>query len=166
VGRPDYARRMRAGLLAVTLVALVLAACHDDDDQEEPARVPAGTLAAPLLAEEVPTTPLRCFEEAGLANPERRGPGLWRATEPGAGTLVIVEDMPSPAHARQAERRAPPASPLAPTSSTAASCTGPTARPRPSPTVYAAIEGSRPSWRLKAPARRRRPPERRTAAGP
>ena len=106
VGGRTYARRMRARLLAVALVALVLAACHDEDDQEEPPRVPAGNLAAPLLAEEVPTTPVGCFEEAGLANPERRGPGLWQATEPGAGTLVIVEEMPSPAYARQAERQA------------------------------------------------------------
>jgi hypothetical protein len=96
---------MRAGLAAVALVALLHAACHDEDDQEEPHRVPAANLAAPLLAEEVPT-PIGCFEEAGLANPERSGPGLWRATEPGAGTLVIVQEKPSPAHARQAERQA------------------------------------------------------------
>jgi hypothetical protein len=92
------AARPRICVLAVVLVASALTACGGDDDGDGESPKPAAeTSSAP--------TPIGCLEKAGLENPEQRAPGLWRATAP-VGGLILVERMPSPADARQAEREA------------------------------------------------------------
>ena len=89
---------MRLCVLAAVLVASALTACGDDDDSAGGSQPAEQSASAP--------DPIGCLEEVALSNPERRAPGLWRATEPGAGTLILIERMPSPADAQQAARQA------------------------------------------------------------
>ena len=84
----------RTGYLSILLAAATLigTSCGGDGANEA---------ATTTVTVEQESDPISCLEQAGLTDPEQRGPGLWRAFDDSDGTIVLIDRFRSSSEAQQ-----------------------------------------------------------------